>query len=166
MSTYSSVQQAGLGIGRVVHAAQAAAHHLLAQQLAAEGAQPQDVGDVVGVPALGQHGDGDDAAHLLARLARLADGGDDAGAAARPPPARLTSGSPLSASASSLVSMRMVGVKPSRLEKYSGKTRPGRRRPGLLLGLLRRAGLGVLVLRLIVASSSTASTSSSPEMLR
>ena len=37
---------------------------------------------------------------------------------------RVTLGSPDSAWASSLLSMRMVGVKPSRLEKYSGKTRP------------------------------------------
>ena len=44
--------------------AQAAADHLLAQQLGAEGAHAEDVGDGVGVPSLGQHGDGDDAAHL------------------------------------------------------------------------------------------------------
>ena len=59
--------------GRVADAAQAAADDLLAEQLGAEGADAEDVGDGVGVPALGQHRDGDDAADLLAELARLAD---------------------------------------------------------------------------------------------
>ena len=62
----------------VVHgvgaSAQAAADHLLAQELAAERAHAEDVGDGVGVPALGEHRDRDDAADLLAELAPLADG--------------------------------------------------------------------------------------------
>ena len=63
-----------LVVGGVAHAAQAAADHLLAEQLRAEGAHAQDVGDGVGVPALGEHGDGDHALDLLAELAGLADG--------------------------------------------------------------------------------------------
>jgi hypothetical protein len=47
-------------------APQAPAHDLLAQQLGAEGADAEDVGDGVGVPAFGQHGDGDDTTHLAA----------------------------------------------------------------------------------------------------
>ena len=50
-------------------AAQAAADDLLAEQLGAERADAEDVGDGVGVPALGEHGDGDDAADRLAELA-------------------------------------------------------------------------------------------------
>ena len=46
-------------------AAQGAADDLLAQQLGAEGAHAENVGDGVGVPALGEHGDGDDTAHAL-----------------------------------------------------------------------------------------------------
>ena len=61
-------------VGLVGAAAQAAADDLLAQQLGAERADAEDVGDGVGVPALGEHGDGDDAADRLAELARLADG--------------------------------------------------------------------------------------------
>ena len=68
MSTYSSVSRPGRRVGRVVHPPQAAADHLLAQQLAAERAQPEDVRHVVRVPAFGQHGHGDHAAHMLARL--------------------------------------------------------------------------------------------------
>ena len=55
-------------------AAQAAADHLLAQELGAEGADAEDVGDGVGVPAFGQHRHRDDAADLLAEPARAADG--------------------------------------------------------------------------------------------
>ena len=55
-------------------AAQAAADDLLAQQLRAECADAEDVGDGVGVPALGQHRYRDDAADLLAEAARAADG--------------------------------------------------------------------------------------------
>ena len=54
-------------------AAQGAADHLLAEELRAEGADAQDVGDGVRVPALGQHRDRDDAADLLAEPALLAD---------------------------------------------------------------------------------------------
>ena len=61
-------------VGGVAHAAQGAADHLLAQQLRAEGAHAEDVGDGVGVPALGEHRDADDALDVLAELARLADG--------------------------------------------------------------------------------------------
>ena len=48
-------------------AAQRAADDLLAQKLGAEGADAEDVGDGVGVPALGEHGDRDDAADRLRR---------------------------------------------------------------------------------------------------
>jgi hypothetical protein len=48
--------------------AQTAAHHLLAQELRAERPHAQDVGDGVGVPALGEHGHRDHAADLLAEL--------------------------------------------------------------------------------------------------
>ena len=58
----------------VVAPPQAAADDLLAQELAAERADTEDVGDGVGVPALGEHGDRDDAADVLAELALLADG--------------------------------------------------------------------------------------------
>ena len=61
-------------VGGVAHAAQAAAHDLLAEELRAEGADAEDVGDGVGVPALGEHGDGDHALDVLAELAGLADG--------------------------------------------------------------------------------------------
>ena len=68
------VEQAGLGVEIVGLAAQAAPDHLLAQKLGAEGADAQDVGDGVGVPAFGQHGHRDDAADLLAEAAGTADG--------------------------------------------------------------------------------------------
>jgi hypothetical protein len=57
----------------IPHPAQAAPHDLLAQQLRAEGAHPQDVRHGVGVPALGEHGDRDHALDALAEFARLAD---------------------------------------------------------------------------------------------
>ena len=55
-------------------AAERAADDLLAEELRAEGADAEDVGDGVGVPALGEHRDRDDAADRLAELAVLADG--------------------------------------------------------------------------------------------
>ena len=58
-------------------AAQRAADDLLAQELGAEGADAEDVRDGVGVPALGEHRDGDDAADGAAELAGLADGVHD-----------------------------------------------------------------------------------------
>ena len=58
-------------------AAQGAADDLLAQELRAEGADAEDVGDGIGVPALGEHRDGDDAADGAAELAGLADGVHD-----------------------------------------------------------------------------------------
>ena len=61
----------------VSDAAQAAADHLLAQELGREGTQTHDVGDVLGVPAFRQHGDGDDVLQVLARTAALADIVDD-----------------------------------------------------------------------------------------
>ena len=61
-------------VGFVGAAAQAAADDLLAQELGAERADAEDVGDGVGVPALGEHGDRHDAADRLAELADLADG--------------------------------------------------------------------------------------------
>ena len=48
-------------------AAQGAADDLLAEKLRAEGAHAEDVGDGVGVPAFGEHGDGDDAADATRR---------------------------------------------------------------------------------------------------
>ena len=67
-------EAAGLGVGGVAAPAQPAADDLLAEQLAAEGADAEDVGDGVGVPAFGEHRHGDDAADVLAELALLADG--------------------------------------------------------------------------------------------
>ena len=61
-------------VGGVAHAAQAAAHDLLAEKLGAEGPDAQDMGDGVGVPALGEHRDADHALDVLAELAGLADG--------------------------------------------------------------------------------------------
>ena len=61
-------------VGGVAHAAQRAADDLLAEQLRAEGAHAEDVRDGVGIPALGEHRDADDAPDVLAELARLADG--------------------------------------------------------------------------------------------
>ena len=51
-------------------AAQRAADDLLAQKLGAEGAHAEHVGDGVGVPAFGQHGDGDHAADVGRRAGR------------------------------------------------------------------------------------------------
>ena len=48
-------QQPGVRVRLVVHPAQTPADDLLAEQLAAEGPDAQDVRDVVGVPALGEH---------------------------------------------------------------------------------------------------------------
>ncbi len=61
----------------VARAAERPADHLLAQELGPEGADAQDVGDGVGVPALGQHRDRDDAADVGAQAAGLADGVQD-----------------------------------------------------------------------------------------
>jgi len=66
------IEQAGLRVEIIGLAAQAAADDLLAQEFGAERAHPQDVGDRVGVPALGQHRDRDDATHLLAEPFGLA----------------------------------------------------------------------------------------------
>ena len=52
-------------------AAQRAANDLFAQQLRAKGAHAQNMRDRIGVPAFGQHGDGDDAADGFAEPARL-----------------------------------------------------------------------------------------------
>ena len=60
--------------GGVARAPKATAHDLLAEKLGAESAHAEDVGDGVGIPALGEHGDGDDALDVLAQLAGLADG--------------------------------------------------------------------------------------------
>jgi hypothetical protein len=67
-------EAAGVGVDGVTTSAQPAPDYLLAQQLAAERADPEDVGDGVCIPALGEHGDRDDAADVLAELAPLADG--------------------------------------------------------------------------------------------
>jgi hypothetical protein len=61
-------------VGGVAHAPEGPADHLLAQQLGAEGANTEHVRDGVGVPALGQHGNADDATDVFAELAGLADG--------------------------------------------------------------------------------------------
>ena len=68
------LEPASVWVDGVVAPPQAAADDLLAQQLAAERADTEDVGDGVGVPALGEHGDRDHAADVLAELALLADG--------------------------------------------------------------------------------------------
>src|SRR5262249_49324864 len=47
--------------------------HLLAEQLRTESSNAKNVGDVVGVPALGEHGDGHDATDVGAELILLAD---------------------------------------------------------------------------------------------
>src|SRR5439155_22505432 len=61
-------------IDGVAAATQAPADDLLAQELAAERADAEDVGNGVGIPALGEHGHRYDAADVLAELAPLADG--------------------------------------------------------------------------------------------
>ena len=53
--------------------AQASANYLLAQKLGAKGADPENVGDGVGVPALGQHRHRDDATDLLAEASLAPD---------------------------------------------------------------------------------------------
>ncbi len=58
-------------------AAQRATDDLLAQKLGAEGANAENVGDGVGIPAFGEHRDRDDAADGAAKLAGLADGVHD-----------------------------------------------------------------------------------------
>ena len=67
------IEEVSLRVEIVGLAAQSAADHLLAQELGAEGAQTEDMGDGVGVPALGQHRHRDDAADLLAEPALAAD---------------------------------------------------------------------------------------------
>ena len=71
--TYSGRNSPSL-VQFVGHAPQPAADHLLAQQLAGEGAQAHDVGDVLRVPAFGQHGHRNHVLQVLAGLAALADG--------------------------------------------------------------------------------------------
>ena len=71
-SAYSTLNRPVL-VQLVRLAAQRAADDLLAEELGAEGADAEDVGDGVRVPALGEHRDGDDAADGAAELARLAD---------------------------------------------------------------------------------------------
>ena len=58
----------------VVPTAKPAADDLLAEQLATEGADAEDVGDGVGIPTLGEHRHAHDAAHLFTELSPLADG--------------------------------------------------------------------------------------------
>jgi hypothetical protein len=57
--------------------AEPAPDHLLAQELAGERPQAEDLGHVPGVPALRQHRDRYQAADALARLALFADGRHD-----------------------------------------------------------------------------------------
>jgi hypothetical protein len=61
------------GIQIIGIAAEAAPDDLLAQKLRTESPNAENMGDGVGVSAFGQHGDGDDAAHLLAKPPSLAD---------------------------------------------------------------------------------------------
>ena len=58
----------------VVLTAQTATDDLLAKKLGAERANAEDVRNGVGIPALGEHGNGDDAANGFAELAFLANG--------------------------------------------------------------------------------------------
>src|SRR5579871_943594 len=67
------IEEAGV-VEVVGLAAQGAADHLFAEKLGAEGAHPQDVSYGIGVPAFGEHRNGDDAADGLAQAAGLADG--------------------------------------------------------------------------------------------
>ena len=76
MFTYSGIEQAGVGIDFVGRAAKTAAHDLLAEELAGEGAQAHDVRHGLGVPAFREHADGNHVLNLLARLADLPDGVD------------------------------------------------------------------------------------------
>ena len=68
-SAYSTLKRFFL-VELVRLAAQRAADDLLAEELSAEGADAQDMGDGVRVPALGEHGDGDDATDRAAELLR------------------------------------------------------------------------------------------------
>ena len=52
--------------------AKSSADHLLAKKLRHEGSQPDDVGDGVAIPALGQHANADDAANIAARRVKRA----------------------------------------------------------------------------------------------
>ena len=61
----------------VIHAAQRPPRDLFAEQLRAERPQPHDMRDRVRVPAFGQHGHRDDAAHVSAQFAGRADRVDD-----------------------------------------------------------------------------------------
>ena len=84
------LEQAGLRVDFVGGAAQAAAHDLLAQELAGEGPQAHDVRDRLGVPALGEHAHGNHILNLLTRFAELARRYPPSGAAV-PPAAFLVS---------------------------------------------------------------------------
>ena len=53
------------------------ADDLFAEQLRPEGAQTEDLGDGIGVPAFGEHLDGNDTTDVFAGLTLLADGGDE-----------------------------------------------------------------------------------------
>ncbi len=81
------VDELGLAEIAVVRAPQAAADYLLAEQLRLERPQAEDLRDVPGVPALGEHSDRDQAAHLLARLSRACRRSRRARVAGRPRPA-------------------------------------------------------------------------------
>ena len=58
-------------------AAEGATDDLFTEELSAEGADAEDMGNGVGVPAFGEHGDGDDAADGFAECAGFADGVHD-----------------------------------------------------------------------------------------
>ena len=70
--------QAGLAlrtvrVDGVTHSAQPASDDLFAKQLRTEGPDTENVRDSVGIPALGQHRDRNDATYVFAQFSRLAD---------------------------------------------------------------------------------------------
>src|SRR5438309_7517517 len=70
-------QQPGLRVWRVAHPPETTADHLLAQELALERPDPEDVRHVGRVPAFSEHRDGDHTTDVLTWIAALPDGVDD-----------------------------------------------------------------------------------------
>ena len=66
MMPADSRERAGVGVDVVGETEQGAAHDSLTDQLGAEGADAENLGDGVGVAPLGQDRDGDEAPDLLA----------------------------------------------------------------------------------------------------
>ena len=71
-SAYSTLKESFF-VQVVRLATQRAPNDLLAEELGAEGANAENMGDGIGVPSLGEHRDGDDAADGTAKLSGLAD---------------------------------------------------------------------------------------------